>query len=114
MRSALLKGHLDALVLAVLAEKPAHGYAILTALRVRTGGAVNLEGGSLYPTLRRLEASGLVGSAWSEENGRRRRVYTIRDSGLRLLESERCKWTDFVRALEPLLGPPLNTGEGGR
>jgi DNA-binding PadR family transcriptional regulator len=112
MRSALLKGHLDALVLAVLADGPAHGYSILTALRVRTGGAIDLQGGSLYPTLRRLEATGLVASAWAAEHGRQRRVYTIREKGLQQLESERGDWTDFVNALEPLLGPPVRLGKG--
>jgi len=114
MRSALLKGHLDALVLAVLAEGPAHGYSILTALRVRTGGAISLQGGSLYPTLRRLEAAGLVGSKWDAEHGRPRRVYTLREKGRRQLESDRGAWDEFVRALNPLLGTNLNLDKGHR
>lgn len=113
MRSALLKGHLDALVLAVIAEHPTHGYAILAALKLRTGGAVDLEGGTLYPTLRRLESLDLIRSDWCEGDGRRRRVYTIRDSGRRLLAEERSSWTDFVRALQPLLGSPLTPGTDG-
>lgn len=113
MRSALLKGHLDALILAVLADGPAHGYSILTMLRIRTRGAIDLKGGSLYPTLRRLEAAGLVGSDWEADNGRRRRVYTIRDKGRRHLESERGVWTQFVQAMEPLLGTQLPIPDGG-
>ncbi|HEV7974972.1 PadR family transcriptional regulator [Amycolatopsis sp.] len=110
MRSARLKGHLDALVLAVLADQPAHGYAILTALKLRTGNSVDLEGGTLYPTLHRLEAAGLISSDWSASGGRRRRVYTIEDKGRRVLADERSLWQEFVQALQPLLGPPLDGG----
>jgi DNA-binding PadR family transcriptional regulator len=108
-----LKGHLDALVLAVLADQPAHGYAILTALKLRTDNAVDLEGGTLYPTLHRLEAAGLISGAWDAGGGRRRRVYTIQDSGRRVLAEERSSWQDFVQALHPLLGPSSSAGTNG-
>ena len=113
MRASMLKGHLEALVLAVLADGSNHGYAILSALRSRTGGAVAIEGGSLYPLLRRLEERGLVASQWVSDGRRDRRIYSLSPAGSRLLSDERSAWADFVDALAPLLDPrQLSEGEG--
>src|SRR2546429_8082849 len=73
MKAETLKGHLDALVLAVLADEPLHGYAVIEALRRRSEGAFELAEGTLYPVLHRLEADGLLASSWSEAAGPRRR-----------------------------------------
>ena len=105
MRASMLKGHLEALVLAILDDGSAHGYAILSSLRARTGGAVTIEGGSLYPLLRRLEERGLVDSRWATDGGRQRRVYELSSSGVHALRAERSAWADFVGALGPLLDP---------
>jgi len=60
MRAETLKGHLDGILLAVLEPEPRHGYAIMEALRVRSGGQVDLPTGTVYPALHRLERAGLV------------------------------------------------------
>lgn len=108
----MLKGHLEALVLAVLAEGSTHGYAILSALRAKTGGAVAIEGGSLYPLLRKLEERGLVESRWATDAGRERRIYDLSPSGHRALTEERSAWAAFVGALAPLLDPPPHQADG--
>ena len=81
MRAETLKGHLDGILLAVLEPEPRHGYAIMEALRVRSGGQVNLPTGTVYPALHRLERAGLVRATWSAAGGRRRRVYQLTPAG---------------------------------
>ena len=65
MKPEALKGHLDALLLAVVAKEPAHGYAILERLRDRSAGAFDLPEGTIYPALHRLEDAGLLKSSWA-------------------------------------------------
>ena len=77
MRAETLKGHLDGILLAVLEPEPRHGYAIMEALRTRSGGQVDLPTGTVYPALHRLERAGLVEATWSAAGGRRRRVYQL-------------------------------------
>ncbi|HEY4007290.1 MAG TPA: helix-turn-helix transcriptional regulator [Pseudonocardia sp.] len=105
MRAEALKGHLDALLLAVLEPAPAHGFAVMAELRRRTNGTVDLEGGTLYPALRRLEEAGLIAGTWTTGAGRRRREYELTELGRAALRTERSIWRDFVstigRALEP-------------
>jgi DNA-binding PadR family transcriptional regulator len=97
MKAELLKGHLDLLLLAVLADAPLHGYAVIEELRARGGFA--LPEGTVYPALHRLEASGLVRSRWSSESGRRRRVYSVTGSGTRELARKRDAWREFSGAV---------------
>ena len=66
MKADALRGHLDALILAVVESEPLHGYAIIEALQVRSGGEIDLPTGTVYPALRRLESAGYLSSAWSE------------------------------------------------
>src|SRR5436305_3371908 len=103
MRADTLKGHLDALVLAVLREGPAHGYAVIEQLKARSGGAFDLPEGTVYPVLHRLEADGLLASAWSTSAGRRRRVYRLTRRGRTALVAQRADWTRFARAVEAVL-----------
>ena len=103
MKAETLKGHLDALVLAVLADEPLHGYAVIEALRRRSEGAFELAEGTLYPVLHRLEADGLLASSWSEAAGRRRRVYRLTRNGRRMLARRREEWSSFVRAVDAVL-----------
>ena len=76
-----LKGNLDLLLLSLLASGPAHGYAIISALRDRSGGTFDLPEGTIYPALHRLEDAGLLTSTWAQAEGRRRRVYGLTDQG---------------------------------
>ena len=90
-------------MLAVLADEPLHGYAVIEALRRRSEGAFELAEGTLYPVLHRLEADGLLASSWSEAAGRRRRVYRLTRSGRRALARRREEWSSFVRAVDAVL-----------
>jgi DNA-binding PadR family transcriptional regulator len=104
MRAEQLKGHLDALLLAVLEAGPLHGYAISEALRTRSGGAFDLPTGTLYPALQRLELAGLISGSWSEVNGRRRRTYRLTTRGTAALREERVTWQMFSGAVGSVLG----------
>ena len=103
MRAEVLKGHLDALILAVVADGPMHGYAIIEELKRRSGGALSLPEGTVYPALHRLEAAGLLSSRWSVGEGRRRRVYALTRRGQRELGVRRSEWRDFVGVVEAVL-----------
>ena len=104
MRADLLRGHLDGLVLAVLRDAPAHGYEIGQRLAERSGGELGVPEGSLYPALHRLERGGLVESAWSTHDRRRRRVYRLTRSGRRAAADSRREWRLFATAVERVLG----------
>ena len=99
MKSEALKGHLDLLLLAGLAERPAHGYALVETLRSRSAGAFDLPEGTLYPALHRLEESGLVASQWSDRSGRRRRVYHLTAKGRKSLTQRQTEWKAFAQAV---------------
>lgn len=103
MRAEVLKGHLDALILAVLHDRPLHGYAVIEELRRRSEGAFDLAEGTLYPVLHRLEADGLLSSTWSDASGRRRRVYRLTRRGRGALARRRREWTSFVVAVDAVL-----------
>lgn len=103
MKAEVLKGHLDALVLAALEAEPAHGYAVIQRLSRRSDGLFELPEGTIYPALHRLERDGLVKSRWTEASGRRRRVYRITRAGRERLAVRRQEWRTFSRALEAVL-----------
>ena len=104
MKPEALKGHLDALILASLEAEPAHGYAIIQRLRLRSNEVFSLPEGTVYPALHRLERDGLVESSWTEASGRRRRVYRITRAGRAGLATRRAEWQTFSRAVEVVLG----------
>src|SRR3954465_3663703 len=104
MRHDYLRGHLDGLLLAVLADSPGHGYELSQRLTQRSGGALGVPEGSLYPALHRLERSGLVESAWSTGDGRRRRVYSLTAAGRGAVQDTRREWRVFAGAVERVLG----------
>lgn len=103
-REQLLKGHLDALLLSVIDASPAHGYAIIGALRDRSGGELDLPEGTVYPALHRLESAGLVFSKWASVAGRRRRVYQLTGAGAVALADRRSEWRRFATGVEAVLG----------
>jgi PadR family transcriptional regulator, regulatory protein PadR len=99
-----LKGHLDLLLLAILADGPAHGYAVIEALRSRSDGLFDLPEGTIYPALHRLEDQGLLQSAWSEDSARRKRIYQITSKGLQTLTSRQDEWRQFSKAVNATVG----------
>jgi len=104
MEGEMLKGHLDLIVLAALSRGPAHGYAVIEAIRRRSGQAFDLPEGTIYPALHRLEQAALLSSRWViAESGRRRRVYTLTQRGQRALSDQSNVWRQFSAAIGSLL-----------
>ncbi len=103
MRGEALKGHLDLLLLAAVRSGPGHGYAIIETLRQRSDGAFDLPEGTVYPALHRLERAGLLSSRWSEESGRRRRVYQLTRSGKTALERHHEDWRRFAQGVSAVV-----------
>jgi PadR family transcriptional regulator, regulatory protein PadR len=106
VKADALRGHLDALLLAVLDDGPRHGYAIIEALQARSGGALTLPTGTIYPALRRLERAGYVESTWSTVGGRERRTYQLTSAGRTTLATERSAWEQFTTTIGAFLSPP--------
>jgi PadR family transcriptional regulator len=103
MKAEALKGHLDGLLLAMLEAGPAHGYAVIEALRATSGGTFDLPTGTVYPALHRLERAGLVRGVWADEPGRRRRVYELTAAGTVALAERRSGWREFAGAVSAVL-----------
>ncbi len=104
MTGEALKGHLDLLLLAVLADGPAHGYVVIESLRQRSEGVFDLPEGTIYPALHRLESQGLLGSRWSEDSARRKRIYHLTPKGQKILSSRQDEWKKFARAINATVG----------
>src|SRR2546430_728483 len=104
-----LKGHLDGVLLATLADGPRHGYAVKEALREGSGGRFDLPTGTIYPALHRLEAAGLIRGDWSVADGRQRRTYRLTPAGRRRLAGDRAGWRDFAAAVTRMLEEPWPT-----
>jgi PadR family transcriptional regulator, regulatory protein PadR len=108
----LLQGTLEMLVLRTLLLGPLHGYGISKALRSNSNEALDIEFGSLYPALKRLEAKGWVSSSWEiSETNRKAKYYRLTAAGRRQLQKEHSKWTEFVAVVAQIMGP---VGEGGQ
>jgi PadR family transcriptional regulator len=105
MRTDAVRGHLDGLLLAVLEPGPLHGYAIIAAVQQRSGGALELRTGTIYPALNRLERLGLLRSSWQAVGERRRRCYELTEAGRGSLASERSAWHEFTAAIGSVLDP---------
>ena len=99
-----LKGHLDLLLLAILSEGSAHGYAVIESLRMRSGGTFDLPEGTIYPALHRLERQGLLSSHWSEDSARRKRVYQLTAKGQQALVKRQEEWKKFSKAINATVG----------
>ena len=94
-----LKGHLDLLLLSVLANGPAHGYAVIETLRQSSSGIFDLPEGTIYPALHRLEKQSLLSSDWTEESGRRKRIYKLTAKGKQALSQRQGEWKNFSKAV---------------
>jgi len=103
VRGDQIKGHLEVLLLAVVAHQPAHGYALIEELRRRSGDTFDLPEGTVYPALYRLERAGLLSSKWESPDGRRRRVYRLTKRGEAALQEQTRDWQTFARAMNRVL-----------
>ena len=102
--AALLHGTLDALILKTLSWGPRHGYAIARWLEQMTGEVLQIEEGSLYPALYRLERRGLIECEWgTSELNRRAKFYQLTDAGRARLMAEQEEWTRFTDAVSRVL-----------
>lgn len=105
-KSDLLQGTLDLLILQTLQAGPLHGWGISRHIRERTREILNVNQGSLYPALYRLEDRGVIsGSDALSEQGRRVRVYRLTPAGRRELTAEQSLWRQFAAAVELVLQP---------
>jgi transcriptional regulator len=104
MLGETLKGHLDMLLLAILSEGPGHGYAVIESLRQRSRGLFDLPEGTVYPALHRLEDQGLLQSRWSEDAGRRKRIYQLTPKGRQALSKRQDEWKQFFEAVNATVG----------
>ena len=105
-RIELLQGTLDLLILQTLQWGPQHGYGIAQAIRANSSDVLQVDTGSLYPALHRLERKRWIAAAWKvSDNKQRPRVYRLTTAGRRQLLSERSKWTQIVEAMGRVLNP---------
>jgi PadR family transcriptional regulator, regulatory protein PadR len=101
-----LHGTLDALVLKTLSSGPRHGYAIARWLEDATQNAIQVEEGSLYPALYRMERRGWIEAEWGmSELGRKAKFYKLTPQGRRQLKLETAEWAEFARAVSLVLVP---------
>src|ERR671930_2311757 len=99
-RLELLRGTLDLLILRTLLPGPSHGHAIAKHIQRTSEELLQVETGSLYPALHRLEAKGWIAAEWAlSDRGKRARYYRLTALGRRQLESKQSKWHAFARAM---------------
>jgi PadR family transcriptional regulator len=100
----LLQGTLDLIVLKLLRSAPANGWELTQSIQVVSRGVLDVNYGSLYPALRRLEAKGWIKGKWGvSENNRRARFYELTAAGRKQLDAERAEWERFSNALGLIL-----------
>jgi PadR family transcriptional regulator, regulatory protein PadR len=105
-RVELLQGTLEVLILRTLLVGPAHGHAVAKHIQRTSEDLLQVETGSLYPALHRLEAKGWIASAWEiSEKGKRAKYYRLTSVGRKQLVIERSKWEVFARAMGLILNP---------
>lgn len=100
----MLSGTLDLLILRVLNSGPLHGFGIGERIQVLSKDVLNVEEGSLYPSLYRMEAKGWIEAEWGQsERGRKAKLYSLTKEGLKQLESERENWAKVALAIGDIL-----------
>lgn len=100
----VLRGSLDLLVLKTLSLQPTHGWGISLRIQQMSKGMLEVNQGSLYPALQRLEKDGLMTSDWgTTDNNRRARYYRLTAAGRRALNEERESWLRFATGLDAVL-----------
>ena len=106
-RIELLQGTLDLLILQTLRWGPQHGYGISNMIRASSKNALQVDTGSLYPALHRLERQKWISAEWAmSENNQRVRLYRLTARGARQLEAERARWNRLTEAIAGVLAPP--------
>jgi PadR family transcriptional regulator, regulatory protein PadR len=110
-RIELLQGTLDMLILQTLAWGPRYGFGIAQMIRAGSRNALQVDTGSLYPALHRLERQGAIDAEWGvSENNQRVRIYQLTAAGRRQLTAERSKWKQLADAIAGVMAPPAESG----
>lgn len=105
-RGEMMQGTLDMMVLQTLVLGPAHGYTIAETIEKRSDDVLQVEQGSLYPALHRLEDRGLIASFWgTSENNRKARYYRLTPAGRKQLHQESSRWAQIVAAIGRVMEP---------
>src|SRR5947208_1179046 len=105
-RVELLQGTLDLLILRTLISGPMHGHAISKHIQRTSQDLLQIETGSLYPCVHRLEAKGWIAASWElSDKGKRARYYRLTPRGRKQLATEQSKWQAFSRAIGLILNP---------
>ncbi len=111
-RIELLQGTLDMLILQTLQWGPQHGYGISQSIARRSSEVLQVETGSLYPALHRLEKQGWVASQWKQtESNQRAKFYRLTAAGRRQLVSEQARWGQIVDAIAGIMNPASGEGQ---
>src|SRR5947208_9272202 len=111
-RVELLQGTLDLLILRTLLSGPTHGHAVAKHIQRTSEDLLQVETGSLYPALHRLEAKGWIAASWElSDKGKRAKYYRLTALGRKKLVSEQSKWTAFARAMGLILNPVIEEGQ---
>jgi|SRR5205807_868100 len=106
LQGEVLQGTLDLLVLQTLVLGPAHGHTIAYAIERRSNEVLQVEHGSLYPALHRLEDRGWISSFWgTSENNRKARYYRLTRAGRKQLAEQTNRWDQLVKAINRILRP---------
>ena len=106
LQGEMLQGTLDLLVLRTLVMGPAHGHTIAHAIERGSEDVLQIEHGSLYPALHRLEDRGWIASFWgTSDNNRRARYYRLTPAGRKQLENQTARWEQVVQAIGRILHP---------
>jgi len=99
------RGSTEMLILALVEDRPRHGYEIAKLIEQRSDGVLKFQAASLYPLLYRLERRGLIKGRWVERTGeRRRRFYKLTAAGQKILAEQRQTWKEFFAALDRVAG----------
>jgi DNA-binding PadR family transcriptional regulator len=107
-REPMLAGQIDLMVLAVVGRRPSHGYAIIEALRLRSGGRLDLAEGPIYPALYRLEQAGYLVSDARTVGGRVRRTYRLTTAGRAALRDRQRAWRELVNSVDAIVHGPVS------
>jgi len=109
-RIELLQGTLDLIILQTLRWGPRHGYGIAQMIRAGSRDVLQVDTGSLYPALHRLERQGAIAADWDvSENNQRVRVYRLTAAGRKQLVAERCRWEQLAQAIAGIMTPPVES-----
>jgi PadR family transcriptional regulator PadR len=112
MSQQFLQGTLDLLILRTLLAGPTHGHAVAKQIQRTSEDLLQIETGSLYPALHRLEAKGWIAASWElSDKGKRAKYYRLTPLGRKKLAAEQSKWQAFSRAMGLILNPANQEGQ---